>query len=85
MCEQGQICGNCVLKPVKHTAWTKRYSRVPVFFRDPVQAPKHNRKDLVNVLLDEAENVFIIPEVQSSFCNLPEQWQDTADMKKSNQ
>lgn len=72
-------------KLVKHTAWTKRYSRVPVFFRDPVQAPKHNGKDLVNVLLDEAENVLIIPEVQGSFCNLPEQWQDTAVMKKSNQ
>lgn len=50
-----------------------RHVRVPVFFRDPVEAPKHNRKDLVDVLLNEAENVLIIPEVQSSFCNLPQQ------------
>lgn len=52
-----------------------------MFLRDPVQAPKHNWKDLVDVLLDEAENVLIIPEVERSFCNLPEQCYSVADIK----
>lgn len=61
------------MKFSKHNDRNNKYLRVPVFLGDPVQAPKHNWKDLVNVLLDEAENVLIIPEVQRSFCNLPEQ------------
>lgn len=59
-------------KLMKHNDWNHKYLRVPVFLRDPVQAPKHNWKDLVNVLFDEAENVLIIPEVERSFCYLPE-------------
>lgn len=50
-------------KLIKDNAWNNKHLRVPVFFGDPVQAPKHDRKDLVNVLLDEAENILIIPEV----------------------
>lgn len=60
-------------KLMDHNDWNHKYLRVPVFLRDPVQAPKHNWKDLVNVLFDEAENVLIIPEVERSFCYLPEQ------------
>lgn len=66
-------------KLVKYIDWNHKYLRVPVFLRDPVQAPEHNWKDLVNVLFDEAENVLVIPEVERSFCNLPEQWHNAAD------
>jgi len=51
----------------------QRYLRVPVLFGDPVQATKHDGKDLVNVFLDEAENVLVIPEVQRSLRDLPRQ------------
>ena len=46
------------------------YLRIPVLFGDSVQATKHDGKDFVNVLLDEAENVLVIPEVQCSLCYL---------------
>lgn len=41
-----------------------------MLFGDSVQTSKHDGKDLVDVLLDEAENVLVVPEVQSSFCHL---------------
>lgn len=41
-----------------------------MLFRDSVQATEHNRKDLVDVLLDEAKNVLVVPEVQCSLGNL---------------
>lgn len=46
------------------------YSRIPVLFGDSVQATEHNGKDLVDILLDEAENVLVVPEVQCSLCDL---------------
>lgn len=44
----------------------KDYIRIPVLLGDSVQATKHDRKDLVNVLLYETEDVLVIPEVQRS-------------------
>lgn len=41
-----------------------------MLFGDSVQATEHNGKDPVDVLLDEAENVLIVPEVQGSLCDL---------------
>lgn len=41
-----------------------------MLFGDSVQTSKHDGKDLVDVLLDEAENVLVVPEIQSSFCHL---------------
>lgn len=41
-----------------------------MLFRDSVQATEHDGKDLVDVFLDEAENVLVIPEVQRSLCHL---------------
>lgn len=44
--------------------------RIPVLLRDSIQAAKHDGENLVDVLLDEAENVVIVPEVQSALCYL---------------
>lgn len=41
-----------------------------MLFGDSVQAAEHDGKDLVDVLLDEAENVLVVPEVQRSLCYL---------------
>lgn len=38
---------------------------------DDVQAAEHDGQDLVNVLLYEAENVLVVPEVQRPLCYLP--------------
>lgn len=37
---------------------------------DSVQATEHDGEDLVDVLLDEAEDVLVVPEVQRSLCYL---------------
>ena len=47
------------------------YVRVPVFFRDPVQAAEHDGQDLVDVLLDQAEDILVVPEVQRPLGHLP--------------
>lgn len=41
-----------------------------MLFGDSVQATEHDREDLVDVLLDEAENVLVVPEVKRSLCYL---------------
>lgn len=46
------------------------YSRVPVLFGDSVQAAEHDGEDLVDVLLDQAENILVVPEVERSLCYL---------------
>lgn len=38
---------------------------------DDVQAAEHDGQDLVDVLLYEAENVLVVPEVQRPLCYLP--------------
>lgn len=55
------------------SARRSRYIRIPVFFGDSVQAAKHDGKDLVNVLFDEAEDVLVIPEVERPLCYLQTQ------------
>ena len=42
------------------------YIRVPVFFGDSVQATKHDRQNLVDVLLNQAQDVLVVPEVEGS-------------------
>lgn len=46
------------------------YSRVPVFFGDFVQTAKHDRQNLVNVLLNQTENILVVPEVQGPLRDL---------------
>lgn len=46
------------------------YVRVPVFFGDSVQATKHDRQNLVDVLLNEAQDILVVPEVEGSLCYL---------------
>lgn len=41
-----------------------------MLFGDFVQAGEHDGENLVDVLFNEAENVFVIPEVQGSLCHL---------------
>lgn len=60
----------------KHLLW--KYVRIPVLFGDSVQATEHDREDLVDVLLNEAEDVLVVPEVQSSLCHL---WGQTENSK----
>lgn len=43
---------------------------IPVFFGNFIQTGKHDGQDLIDVLLNQTENVFVIPEVQCSLCNL---------------
>lgn len=59
-----------MLTTVKLVRTASEYIRIPVLFGDSVQATEHDRKDFVDVLLDEAENVLVIPEVQRSLCYL---------------
>ena len=42
-----------------------------MLFRDPVQAAEHDGQDLVDVLLDQAEDVLVVPEVQRPLGHLP--------------
>ena len=44
--------------------------RVPVLFGDAVQAAKHDGQDLVDVLLDQTQDVLVIPEVERPLCHL---------------
>lgn len=46
------------------------HSLVPVLFGDSVKRPEHQRQDDLAVLLDQTQNIFIIPEIQSPLCNL---------------
>jgi hypothetical protein len=43
---------------------------IPVFFGNFIQAGKHDWQDFINILFNQTKNIFIIPEVQCSFCNL---------------
>lgn len=45
-------------------------SRVPVLFRDPIQAGEHDGQDDVGVLLDKTHDVLVIPVVQRSLRHL---------------
>lgn len=58
---------------IVYSARRSRYIRIPVFFGDSVQAAKHDGKDLVDVLFDEAEDVLVIPEVERPLCYLQTQ------------
>lgn len=66
-----QICLKTPLTK-KGAASSVEYSRVPVLLGDDVQAAEHDGQDLVDVLLYEAENVLVVPEVQRPLCYLPE-------------
>lgn len=67
------LCVNDQLVPQLGSTNRLAYLRVPVLFGDSVQAAEHDGKDLVNVFLDEAENVLVIPEVQCSLRDLQRQ------------
>lgn len=67
-----QICLKTPLTK-KGAASSVEYSRVPVLLGDDVQAAEHDGQDLVDVLLYEAENVLVVPEVQRPLCYLPEE------------
>lgn len=56
----------------KGAAARVEHSRVPVLLGDDVQAAEHDGQDLVDVLLYEAENVLVVPEVQRPLCYLPD-------------
>lgn len=58
------------------SARERGHVRIPVLFGDSVQAAEHDGQNLVDVLLDEAEDVLVIPQVQSPLCYLPghKQW-----------
>lgn len=43
---------------------------IPVFFGNFIQTGKHNWQNFINILFNQTKNIFIIPEVQCSFCNL---------------
>ena len=54
------------------------YSRlIPVFFGNFIQAGKHDWQDFINILFNQTKNIFIIPEVQYTFCNLEMSWRHT--------
>lgn len=65
---------NCLKTPLTKKGAVSRVenSRVPVLLGDDVQAAEHDGQDLVDVLLYEAENVLVVPEVQRPLCYLPE-------------
>lgn len=46
------------------------HSRVPVLLGHLVEGPKYRRQHSVAVVLNEAQDVLIIPEIQSPLCNL---------------
>lgn len=66
-----QICLKTPLTK-KGAASRVENSRVPVLLGDDIQAAEHDGQDLVDVLLYEAENVLVVPEVQRPLCYLPE-------------
>lgn len=43
---------------------------VPVLLRDAIERRKHDRHDRIVVLLDQRENVLVVPEEECSFRNL---------------
>lgn len=46
------------------------YLLVPVLFGDSVKRAKDQRQDDLTVLLDQTQNILIVPEIQSPLCNL---------------
>lgn len=46
------------------------YLLVPVLLGDSVKRAKDQRQDDLTVLLDQTQNILIIPEIQSPLCNL---------------
>lgn len=46
------------------------HSLIPVFLRDLVEGPKHSRQHSVTVVLNEAQDILVVPEIQSPLCNL---------------
>lgn len=51
--------------------WTKLgHSLIPVLLGHLVEGPKYRRQHSVAVVLNEAQDVLIIPEIQSPLCNL---------------
>ena len=50
--------------------------RVPVLFRDPVQTAEHDGQDLVDVLLDQAQDVLVVPEVERPLGHLTAEERD---------
>jgi hypothetical protein len=45
-------------------------SLIPVLLGDLVEGPKHSRQHSVAVVLNEAQDILVVPEVQSPLCNL---------------
>lgn len=54
-----------------------------MLFRDFVQAAEHDGKDLIDVLLDEAEDVLIVPEVQRPLCYLSGHTEGTSEKQNN--
>lgn len=46
------------------------HSLVPVLLGDLVEGPKHSRQHSVAVVLNEAQDILVVPEIQSPLCNL---------------
>lgn len=63
-------------RPWTRLLWVRsrpKHSLIPVFLRDLVEGPKHSRQHSVAVVLNEAQDILIVPEVQSPLCNLGQQ------------
>lgn len=53
--------------------WVKSkpgHSLIPVLLGDLVEGPKHSRQHSVAIVLNEAQDILIVPEIQSPLCNL---------------
>lgn len=46
------------------------HSLIPVLLGDLVEGPKHSRQHSVAIVLNEAQDILIVPEIQSPLCNL---------------
>lgn len=46
------------------------HSLIPVLLGDLVEGPKHSRQHSMAVVLNEAQDILIVPEIQSPLCNL---------------
>lgn len=56
--------------PASSQGYCVCYLLVPVLFGDSVKRAKDQRQDDLTVLLDQTQNILIIPEIQSPLCNL---------------
>lgn len=50
--------------------FSRQHLLVPVLFRDLVQVVEHDGQDLVYVLLDQTQNVLVVPKIQRPFRHL---------------